>query len=233
MVFIHLPLASFLDIIKGKALEAFSGQIPLTDMLWSILTAFGLAAAVCLVYRVTFSGVVFQKSFVLALLLLAMITAMVIRTISSNLVFSLGMVGALSIVRFRTAVKDVTDTVFMFFTITIGIICGAGQYLAAFLGTMLTGLIYTLVYCFSHKLKSGHYLFTIHYAPVLEGEVAALIKSIKNAKVKSRVTGLGGGTELAVELLIGEADETRILSFEGRDGVYSLHLVGYDSAFSL
>ena len=118
----------FMDMIKKGVLEQFE-SVTVGQMALSVGIAFLMGIFILLVYRQTFRGVLYSKGFAISLVLLAMVTALVIRTISSNLALSLGMVGALSIVRFRTAIKDPVDTVFMFWSITCGIMTGAGQYL--------------------------------------------------------------------------------------------------------
>lgn len=116
---------SFMDMIKKSVLEQFQ-SVTVGQMALSIGIAFLMGLFILLVYRQTFRGVLYSKGFAISLVLLAMVTALVIRTISTNLALSLGMVGALSIVRFRTAIKDPVDTVFMFWAITCGIMTGAG-----------------------------------------------------------------------------------------------------------
>ena len=115
----------FMDMIKKSVLEQFQ-SVTVGQMALSVGVAFLMGIFILLVYRQTFRGVLYSKGFAISLVLLAMVTALVIRTISSNLALSLGMVGALSIVRFRTAIKDPVDTVFMFWAITCGIMTGAG-----------------------------------------------------------------------------------------------------------
>ncbi|MBR4172955.1 MAG: DUF4956 domain-containing protein, partial [Clostridia bacterium] len=112
---------SIFDVIKKSAMENFSSGVSLIQMLVSIAAAFGLGLFILFIYKITFRGVIFSKGFAYSLVLLAMVTALIIRTISSSLALSLGMVGALSIVRFRTAVKDPVDTIFMFWAISSGI----------------------------------------------------------------------------------------------------------------
>lgn len=116
------------DVIKKSVLDQFAQGISIADMLWSLGVAFLMGLFILLVYKQTFRGVLFSKGYAFSLVLLAMVTALVIRTISSNLALSLGMVGALSIVRFRTAIKDPMDLLFLFWSIGTGIICGASLY---------------------------------------------------------------------------------------------------------
>ena len=129
----------FLDMIKNSVVEQFSTGTTVGQMVLSLIVAFGMGLFILLIYRQTFRGVLFSKGFAFSLILLAMVTALVIRTISSNLALSLGMVGALSIVRFRTAIKDPVDTVFMFWSITCGIMAGAGLYLIGIIACVGVG----------------------------------------------------------------------------------------------
>ncbi|MGI6297938.1 MAG: DUF4956 domain-containing protein [Saccharofermentanales bacterium] len=107
-----------------------------------------LALVMILVYRITYQGVLFNKTFTTALLMVSMVTALVIMPISSNIVLSLGMVGALSIVRFRTALKDPLDIVYMFWGIAIGLTAGAAFYLLAIIGTFVLALVMICVALF-------------------------------------------------------------------------------------
>ena len=131
---------SISDLIKNKFVEEFTA-ISVGTLLTTLLLSFALGLFVLVIYRVTFGGVSFSKSFALSLVMLSMVTSLAILTVRSNVVLSLGMVGALSIVRFRTAIKDPMDTVFMFWSIVIGIITGAGYITVAILAALLLGAL--------------------------------------------------------------------------------------------
>lgn len=150
----------FLDLIKKGVVEEFTGKISTGDLVLSLVTAVISALLIIYIYKKNYTGVSFTKSFALSLILLSMVTSLVIRTINSNLALSLGMVGALSIVRFRTAVKDPVDTIFMFWAITIGIMSGAGLYLTTILATVILGLLYSLSYMLIFK-PNDKYLLVI------------------------------------------------------------------------
>ena len=120
---------SFSDIIKNSVISEFSGEFSFTKVVISILLAFVIALFIIFIYKATFRGVVFNKGFALSLVLLSVVTAAIIMTVTANLALSLGMVGALSIVRFRTAIKDPLDLLYLFWAITTGITSGAGMYL--------------------------------------------------------------------------------------------------------
>ena len=113
------------DIIKANFIEEVTA-ISVGDLVTTLLLSFVLGVFVVVVYRLTYGGVSFSRSFSLSLVMLSMVTSLAILTVRANLMLSLGMVGALSIVRFRTAIKDPVDTMFMFWSIVIGIITGAG-----------------------------------------------------------------------------------------------------------
>ena len=139
-----------LSIIDDISSE-FNNTIPTQDLMLSLLVAIVSAIIINLIYKKTYLGVSYNKSFSLSTILLTLVTTIVIRTINSNLSLSLGMVGALSIVRFRTSVKDPVDTIFMFWGITAGIMSGAGLYLVTVLSTLLIGLIYFISFSIQSK----------------------------------------------------------------------------------
>ena len=149
---------SFLDMIKKSVIEEFSSTLSTGDLFFSLLTAFVAALLITYVYKKTYTGVSYTKSFVLSIVLLSMVTSLVIRTINSNLALSLGMVGALSIVRFRTAVKDPVDTIFMFWAITAGIMSGAGIYLTTLIATLILGILYMIMYMTNVKSTTKYLL---------------------------------------------------------------------------
>ena len=147
-------MINFADIIKGKFLEEFSA-ISMGDMLVAILLSFVLSLFIVFIYRITYAGVSFSAGFAGCIIMLSMVTTVVILVIASNMVLSLGMVGALSIVRFRTAIKEPTDTGFLFWAIATGIICGAGYVTIAILATLLLGALFVGVHAMSKGQKSG------------------------------------------------------------------------------
>ncbi len=131
---------SIFDAIKKGVLEQFNSSVTVEMILISVAIAFVISLFIVFIYKKTFSGVVYNKSTVLTIVIISMVTAMVIRTINSNLSLSLGMVGALSIVRFRTAIKEPVDTAFLFWAITAGIMTGAGLYVISIVGSLFLGI---------------------------------------------------------------------------------------------
>ena len=131
---------TFSDIFTSSFLDNIS-SVTLLDMGMALLLAFGLGLFIFLVYQKTFSGVMYSSSFGVALIAIAMITTVVILAVTSNVVLSLGMVGALSIVRFRTAIKEPLDIVFLFWSIAVGIVLAAGMIPLAVIGSVFIGLM--------------------------------------------------------------------------------------------
>ncbi len=134
---------NFSDIFKKGFLETASSvtNYTLVNITISLFVSFAIGMFIFTVYKKTFKGVLYSKNFNMSLVMISMITSMIIMTISTNIVLSLGMVGALSIVRFRTPVKDPIDLTYMFWAIASGITTGAGLYPLAMLGSMIIGLI--------------------------------------------------------------------------------------------
>ncbi len=189
-------MINFTDIIKGKFLEEFSA-ISMSDALIAIALSFALSLFIVFIYRVTYAGVSYSRSFTGCLMMLSMVTALVIMVVSSNVVLSMGMVGALSIVRFRTAVKEPTDTAFMFWAIATGIICGAGYITIAILVTLLLGLLFVGVHTLTGKQKYGSYMIVVRYDS--ESDVESKLSGISGYKMKNK-TIAGNYTELVCEV---------------------------------
>ena len=194
-------MITFADIMKGKFLEEFSA-ISMTDALVAIALSFALSLFIVFIYRATYAGVNYSRNFTGCLMMLSMVTTMVILVISSNMVLSLGMVGALSIVRFRTAVKEPTDTAFLFWAIATGIICGAGYVTISILMTLLLGLLFVAVHAFAGKQKYSTYMIVVRYDS--DSDVEAKLAGITGYKMKNK-TMTGNYTELVAELKLTDA----------------------------
>lgn len=227
---------SVVDTIKKSVLENFTGTITAGDMILSLLVAFVIGVFIMYVYRKTYTGVVYSKSFSLCILLLSMITAMIIRTISSNITLSLGMVGALSIVRFRTAIKEPVDTAFMFWGISAGIMAGAGLYIPALIASLGVGVLYFGMYLMGFKV-ANRYLLVIKYKAKSHNEVLKKLKSIKKFKIRSKSI-FSDEVELSLEVDIKENSkskaniETTIVDqFNDIDGVINASLIAYQNDF--
>lgn len=220
---------SFVDMIKNSVISEFTGTISVDKILLSLVVAFLIGIFIVYVYRKTFSGVVYSKSFSLCILLLAMVTAMIIRTISSNLALSLGMVGALSIVRFRTAIKEPTDTAFMFWSITAGIMAGAGLYLVSIIASLGIGLLYFFGYTMGFRV-SRQYLFIIKYNINADKNITAELKKLPKTKLKSKSI-VKDTMELTFEVELKDDDTSVLDSFKDLDGVISASVISYQNDF--
>ncbi len=225
---------SVADTIKKSVLENFTGTISVTDMLISLIVAFIIGLFIIFVYRKTYTGVVYSKAFSLCILMLAMVTAMIIRTISSNISLSLGMVGALSIVRFRTAVKEPVDTGFMFWGISAGIMAGAGLYLIAIIASLILGVLYFFTYLMGFRV-SNRYLLVLKYEVDAHSEVMKRLKAMKRFKVRSKSI-FNDKVELSLEVDVkenrnGSVSTTVVDDFSGVDGVINASLIAYQNDF--
>ena len=217
---------SISDVIKTKFIEEFTA-ISAGGMAVSLLLSFLLGVFIVVIYRLTYSGVTFSKSFALSLVMLAMVTSLAILTVSSNVVLSLGMVGALSIVRFRTAIKDPMDTVFMFWAIVAGIMTGAGYVTVAILAVLGLGLLFLLLNMLSGKYKKNAYVAVIRYAPDAEAEVQSQLHAIGEYKIRS-LNNREGELELVAEMTLTEQLLSRVSRIREREGVYEVNLISYN-----
>ena len=218
---------SFIDMIKKSVINEFTGTISVDKIFLSLLVAFLLGIFIVYIYKKTFKGVVYSKSYSVCLILLAMVTTLIVRTISSNLTLSLGMVGALSIIRFRTAIKDPMDTAFMFWAITAGIMSGTGLYLVAIVGTLTLGLFFFLSNSIVFKTNSK-YLCVLKYDESLEDEIKEKLDEIKyTLKSKSVVKGV---VEMTFEVALKENDTSILDNFKKLD-IISSSIISYQNDF--
>ena len=227
---------SVVDTIKKSVLDNFTGTISAWDMLLSLVIAFAIGMFIIYVYRKTYTGVVYSKAFSLCILMLSMVTAMIIRTISSNISLSLGMVGALSIVRFITAVKEPVDTGFMFWGISAGIMTGAGLYVPALVASLGIGVLYFVSYLLGFKV-SNRYLLVLKYKTKAHEEVMRKLRNIRKFKVRSKSI-FGDSIELSLEVDLKEnskkaksLDTSMVDQFNDIDGIINASLIAYQNDF--
>ena len=193
------------DILKKSFLSQFNSDISTTTVLISLLVAALIASYIFLIYRVVCRKAFYSKSFAISLPVISMITASIIMTIQSNAVISLGMVGALSIVRFRTAVKDPMDLAFLFWSISVGIICGASLFELAVEASLLITIVMLLLH-FVPNVRPALLLLVNADDAGIQKELDAVLKAgTTSYKVKSRnVTA--SGIDMIVELKTKEED---------------------------
>ena len=217
------------DFIKKSILEsgAFDGA-SLTNIFLSLTLAVVMGAVIYFVYSKFYVGVIYSRSFAVTLVGMTVLTAMVTLAISTNIVISLGMVGALSIVRFRTAVKDPLDLLYLFWAITTGITSGAGMYLLALVAALVMIL---LVACFYRKQQKGRiYILVIHYVGDEAGD--NVIRALGKMKyfIKSK-TLRKNKTEMAVEVYCKNNDMFFLEKIRDVIGVEDATLIQYNGEY--
>ena len=205
---------TFNDIFKSSFLENVTA-VSLLDMVLALALAFGLGMFIFLVYKKTYQGVMYSSSFGVTLVALTMITTLVILAVTSNVVLSLGMVGALSIVRFRTAIKEPLDIAFLFWAIAVGIVLAAGFIPLAVFGSVIIGVM--LLVFVNHKSHQNPYMLVLQCADT-QAEQAALsylTAETKRCVIKSKAAQ-AGDIELNVEVRL-KSEDTSICKRACRD----------------
>ncbi len=220
---------TFKDIFKSSFLQNVSAIQPL-DMVIALALAFCLGLFIFYVYKKTYQGVMFSSSFGVTLIALTMITTLVILAVTSNVVLSLGMVGALSIVRFRTAIKEPLDIAFLFWSIAAGIVLAAGLIPLAVFGSVLIGVILLLfVNC---KASSNPYIVVLQCDSAENEKAAAacLAEHTRRCVVKSK-SAQKGLIELNCEIRLLDDNTDFINELAGMPGVQSAVLVSYNGDY--
>ena len=222
---------SIQDVLKKSFLKSF-GDTNSTTSIAIMVTALALALIfgllICLAYNKFYRGVVYNRSFAITIVGMSVMTAMVTLAISTNVVISLGMVGALSIVRYRTAVKEPIDLLYLFWAITTGITCGAQMYVLA----VIAGIImFLLLLFFNARSRTGHlYIVVIHY----NGDTSAdMIRRAMNG-VKYRIKSTasrGDNTELAIEVYVSNSNLAFVEKLRSTDGVIDVSTVQYNGEY--
>ena len=216
---------TFQDIFKSSFLENVA-SVSILDMLLALALAFCLGLFIFLVYKKTYTGVMYSSSFGVTLVALTMITTLVILAVTSNVVLSLGMVGALSIVRFRTAIKEPLDIAFLFWSIAVGIVLAAGLIPLAVIGSVIIGVI--LLVFVNRKPHCNPYIVVIQCNGQESEKAAAayLEKMTQRCTVKSK-TVQAGRIELNMEIRLKDAQTDFINTLSQIPGVSSAVLVSY------
>lgn len=220
---------TFNDIFKSSFLENIS-SVSILDMVLALVLAFGIGMFIFLVYKKTFSGVMYSSSFGVTLIALTMITTVVILAVTSNVVLSLGMVGALSIVRFRTAIKEPLDIAFLFWSIAVGIVLAAGMILLAVIGSVIIGII--LLVFVNKKSHVNPYIVVINCVDYDSEKKAKefLEQQVQHCVVKSK-TAQKGSIELNMEIRLKDDNTDFINSLSEMDGINSAVLVSYNGDY--
>ena len=222
-------MKTFNDIFKSSFLDNVT-EFAVIDVLIGMVFALLIGLFIFLVYKKTFSGVMYSTGFALSLVGLSLVTTLVIMAVTSNVVLSLGMVGALSIVRFRAAIKEPLEIVYLFWAIAIGIVIGAGMIPLAGGGSVVIGIILVL---FAHlKIHENPYILILNCSnEKAEEEALALAKkSVARFLVKSKTVN-ASGIELTAEIRMKDPATSFVNSLSALEGVSNATLVSYNGEY--
>jgi uncharacterized membrane protein YhiD involved in acid resistance len=221
----------FVDVFKKSLLDdGFSSTMSVSDILIILLSTLIMSSFIFYMYKKTFRGVLYTESFNISLVLVSIVTSIVIMTISSNIILSLGMVGALSIVRFRTAIKDSMDIVFMFWAIAIGIANGAGYFKISIVGSIVVG--FALILFSKYKSSNSPYLLILDFdssdSAIVKGKLYDFFGEVN---IKSETTS-ENFTELAIEIRLTEEKKIRFTeSLQSIPKIKKSSLISYNGDY--
>jgi len=221
---------NFSDIIRESVLNQFNSSLSIPNILITLLIAFFVGLFIYLLYKRIFSGVLYSKSFNVSLIGMSVITSMVIMAVNSNLILSLGMVGALSIVRFRTPIKDPTDLIFLFWSAAAGIVVGAGFYTLAIIGSVIIGLV-LFVFIKSASFETP-YLMVVNCADKQSEELVfnKLKEKVKRFNIKQK-TITPDNIEMTVEMRIKQDEPKFVNDIQALQGVKNAVLISYSGDY--
>ena len=217
---------TFHDIFKASFLENVT-QFSAVDTLIGMLFALVIGLFIFVVYKKTFNGVMYSGGFALTLVGLSLVTTLVIMAVTSNVVLSLGMVGALSIVRFRAAIKEPIEIVYLFWSIAAGIVIGAGMIPLAVIGSAIIGLI--LILFANRKTHDNPYILIMNCVDE-KAEDAAVEMAQRRFLVKSKTVS-AGGIELTAEVRLKDAATSFVNGIHDIEGVENVTLVSYNGEY--
>lgn len=220
---------TFRDIFKSSFLDSIT-SVSITDMIIALVLAFALGMFIFLVYKKTFSGVMYSSSFGVTLIALTMITTVVILAVTSNVVLSLGMVGALSIVRFRAAIKEPLDIAFLFWSIAVGIVLAAGMIPLALIGSVVIGIILLL---FVNRKSHTHPYIVVIRCDGKDAEKSAteFIKEKTERTIIRSKTVEKDEIEVNIEIRLKDDNTDFINELAEKEGVRSAVLVSYNGEY--
>lgn len=191
----------------------------------SLCLALVVGLYIFFIYKKTFGGVMYSRNFNVTLIMITLVTTLMLMLITTNLTLSLGMVGALSIIRYRTAIKDPIDTGFLFWAVGEGVALGAGFYDAALIAGAVIGIFVLLLSAF--KIKSSMpFLLVLHYNEAASGAVKQMVKQLPGARLRSK-TAQRDGIEMTLELRLKDSETGFVEKFLRVDGVYDASLISY------
>jgi len=221
---------NFTDILKKSVTENFVSDISISKIIITMAISFIIGFFIYLLYKRVFSGILYSKSFNVSLIGMTMVTSMVIIAINSNLVLSLGMVGALSIVRFRTPIKDPTDLIFLFWAAAAGIVSGAGFFTLAAIGSIIVGLV--MFFFIKRTSIEAPYLLVVN----CDGDTSEIAvhkqlnTSVKRFNVKQK-TVTNGNIEITLEIRLNDKEGNFVNQLSGIGGVKNAVLISYSGDY--
>ncbi|WP_195932073.1 DUF4956 domain-containing protein [Turicibacter sanguinis] len=221
---------NFSDIFKSGFMENISA-FSVLDTIIALTLAFVIGLFIMAVYKKTFKGVMYSHSFCVSLLALNLITTLIILAITSNVILSLGMVGALSIVRFRSAIKEPLDIAFLFWSISAGIVIGAGLIPLAVFGSLFIGII--LVLFINRQTTDNPYLLVLSCLnDESEKEALKTVNAyVKKHVIKSKTVSAQNGIEVTVEIRLKEMETKFVNEISQISGVKNAVLVSYNGDY--
>ena len=208
-----------------KYLATSSENVTVFNILEVMVISLILSMVIFLTYKITFSGVMYNRKFNISLVMLTLVTTMVMFVIGSDIALSLGMVGALSIVRFRTAIKDPRDTAYIFWSIAVGLSVGTGNYLVSSIGSVfLLGVL--SIFSFSGIGKEDRYILIIRGKRDKEEEIMRCVfNSFKGSKLRAK-NSIGNSMEIIYQIKIKNNEDKNIISnLYSIDGVNAVNIV--------
>lgn len=220
---------NFNEILKSDYLDNITA-VSLVDTIIAMLLAFAIGTMIFLVYKKTFKGVMYSASFGVALIALTMIATFVILAVTSNVVLSLGMVGALSIVRFRTAIKEPLDIAFLFWAIAAGIVLASGMLPLAIFGSLMIAIV--LIVFVNRKTTDSPYIIVISFEDKeAENAIAKIVADNVQKSIVKNKTVTKTGIELNIEVRLEKDDTSFINKIAEYPGVSHAVLVSYNGDY--
>lgn len=220
---------TFRDVFKSSFLEE-AADFAVLDFIIAMGIAFALGLFILWVYKKTYNGVMYSSGFGLSLVAMAMITTLVILAVTSNVVLSLGMVGALSIVRFRTAIKEPMDIAFLFWAIAVGIVLGAGMIPLAVFGSLFVGMV--LWVFVNRKTTDQPYIMILNCTDgEAEGQALEQVRKYVKKQVLKSKTVSKNGIEMTLEVRLKGDDSEFVNQIAALPGVESAVLVSYNGDY--
>lgn len=222
-------MTTFNDIFKSSFLENTT-SFSISDTLIAMLFSFVLGLFIMIIYKKTFKGVMYSNSFAVSLMALTLITTLIILAVTSNVILSLGMVGALSIVRFRTAIKEPFDIAFLFWSVAVGIVLGAGLIPLAVIGSVFIGIV--LVLFVNKDTKDNPYILVVNLDDdTTEKTVINYVEEkCKSFVVKSKTVS-NAGVEFTLEIRLKDMSTSFVNTISNIDGVKNAVLVSYNGDY--